>query len=152
MMKPIHLILAAMMFAGITATVHAAECSINIEADDALRYTPAHIDVPKVCTDFTVKLTHTGRLPKLAMGHNWVLVKAADMSGVARTGMAAGAEQDYVDKADTRVIAYTPVIGSGESTSVTFPVKRLKTGVAYTFFCSFAGHSPIMQGTLSVTP
>jgi azurin len=130
----------------------AAECSTKLDADDAMRFTPTHIDVPKSCANFTVTLTHTGRLPKLAMGHNWVLVKPSDLEGVARTAMAAGAQQNYVDSADTRVIAATPVIGAGESTSTTFAVNTLKAGVSYAFFCSFAGHSPVMQGTLSLVP
>lgn len=149
-----HLMAAMILLPGLgaSAAVHAAACSVSVQTDDAMRYTPAHIDVPKSCKNFTVNLTHTGRLPKLAMGHNWVLVKPADLEGVARTGMAAGAEQDYVDARDNRVIAASRVIGPGEVTSVTFPVSKLQAKASYTFFCSFAGHSPIMQGTLSLTP
>jgi len=33
---------------------------------------------------------------------------------------------------------------------VTFAVAQLKTGEPYVFLCTFAGHSPIMRGTLSV--
>ncbi len=145
-------IMLALPGLGASAPGYAAECSASVQTDDAMRYTPAHIDVPKSCKNFTVNLTHNGRLPKLAMGHNWVLVKPADLEGVARTGMAAGAEQNYVDARDNRVIAASTVIGPGEVTSVTFPVSKLQAKVSYTFFCSFAGHSPIMQGTLSLTP
>jgi azurin len=128
----------------------AAECRVTIEADDALRFNPPQIDVPKKCETFTVELKHTGRLPKLAMGHNWVLVKQSDLNGVARTAMAAGETLDYIDPSDTRVIAHTTLIGAGESASVTFPVRTLQAGVNYIFLCTFAGHSPIMQGTLKL--
>ena len=126
----------------------AAPCFATIETDDAMRFTPDHLDVPASCTDFTVKLTHVGRLPKAAMGHNWVLVKSSDLEGVARTGMLAGASKDYIDPTDQRVIAHTGLIGRTESTSITFPVKQLQAGQTYAFLCTFAGHSPLMQGTL----
>ncbi len=141
----------AICAAFIAAPALAAECDVTIEADDAMRFNPAHIEVPKTCETFTIQLKHTGRLPKLAMGHNWVLVKQADLNGVARTAMAAGESLDFIDPTDTRVIAHTALIGAGESASVTFPVRKLQAGVRYSFLCTFTGHSPIMQGTLTLT-
>lgn len=130
------------------STSHAQTCKAVVQSDDALRYTPQSIEVPSTCKDFTVTLTHSGRLPVLAMGHNWVLAKEADMAGVARTGMLAGAANEYVDPTDRRVIAHTTVIGGGQAASVSFPVSALRSGETYAFFCTFAGHSPVMQGTL----
>jgi azurin len=133
-----------------TGVAQALDCSVTLQTDDALRFLPAQIVVPSQCKDFTVKLTHTGHLPPLAMSHNWVLTKKSDLDGVARTGMLAGADAHHVDQNDKRVIAHTKLIGSGETTTVTFPVAQLKTGEAYVFLCTFAGHSPIMRGTLVV--
>jgi azurin len=136
---------------GMTAGVaQALDCSITLQTDDALRFIPSHIAVPASCKDFTVQLTHTGHLPPLAMSHNWVLTKKSDLDGVARTGMLAGAEANHVDQNDKRVIAFTKLIGTGETASVTFAVAQLKAGESYVFLCTFAGHSPIMRGTLSV--
>ena len=136
---------------GMTAGVaQALDCNITLQTDDALRFLPSHIAVPAQCKDFTVKLTHTGHLPPLAMSHNWVLTKKSDLDGVARTGMLAGADAHHVDQTDKRVIAHTKLIGTGETTSVTFTVAQLKVGEPYVFLCTFAGHSPIMRGTLSV--
>ena len=140
----------ALCAALIAAPGFAADCSISLEADDAMRFSPPRIEVPKTCETFTVELKHTGRLPKLAMGHNWVLVKQADLNGVARTSMIAGEALDYIDPTDTRVIAHTALLGAGESASVTFPVRKLQAGVRYSFLCTFASHSPIMQGTLEL--
>ena len=134
----------------IAAPSFAQPCSITLETDDAMRFSPSHIEVPKTCDKFTVQLKHIGRLPKLAMGHNWVLVKQSDLNGVARTGMNAGLALDYIDPTDTRVIAHTALIGAGESTTVSFAVNKLQPGVSYSFLCTFAGHSPIMQGTLKL--
>lgn len=136
---------------GMTAGVaRALDCSITLQTDDALRFVPSHITVPASCKDFTVKLTHTGHLPPLAMSHNWVLTKKSNLDGVARTGMLAGADAHHVDQNDTRVIAHTKLIGTGETTTVTFAVAQLNAGEPYVFLCTFAGHSPIMRGTLSV--
>lgn len=124
------------------------ECAVTIKSDDALRFTPDKIEVPRACPHFTVTLQHTGRLPKLAMGHNWVLAKLSDLNGVSRTGMLAGAEQNYVDPKDQRVLAHTAVVGGGETTSVTFNPSTLAAGEDYGFVCTFAGHSPIMRGVI----
>lgn len=126
----------------------AQNCSSTIETDDALRYTPDKIEIPLTCQSYTVTLKHTGRLPKLAMGHNWVLAKLNDLDGVARTGMLAGADHQYIDPKDRRVLAHTGVVGGAESTSVTFDVTKLVPGERYGFVCTFAGHSPIMRGTI----
>jgi azurin len=126
----------------------AQDCAATIESDDALRYDPNIIEIPLACKTFTVTLKHTGRLPKLAMGHNWVLAKLSDLNGVARTGMLAGADKAYVDPKDTRVLAYTGIVGGGESASVTFDTAKLVQGERYGFVCTFAGHSPVMRGEI----
>ena len=128
----------------------AAPCDATIEANDAMQFNKASISVPASCKQFTVNLKHTGKLPKTAMGHNWVLSKAADLQAAATDGISAGADKDYVKPGDSRVVAYTKVIGGGESTSVTFDVAKLKSGESYAWFCSFPGHSGIMKGTLAL--
>jgi azurin len=55
-----------------------------------------------------------------------------------------------VPKGDKRVLAATPLVGGGQSTSVKFPVSRLTKGGDYTFFCSFPGHYALMKGKLIV--
>ncbi len=143
---------AGIALAAAAQASQAQTCEATLATDDTIRFIPAHIDVPASCTEFTVKLTHTGRLPKAAMAHNWVLIRKADLVQVARDGAFAGPDSDYVMPGDKRVIAYTSITGRGESTSVTFPVKALAAGVEYLFFCSFTGHSPVMQGTLTLKP
>ncbi|MFX5012842.1 azurin, partial [Acinetobacter baumannii] len=82
--------------------------------------------------------------------HNWVLSTAADMQGVVTDGMASGLDKDYLKPDDSRVIAHTKLIGSGEKDSVTFDVSKLKEGEQYMFFCTFPGHSALMKGTLTL--
>jgi azurin len=127
-----------------------AACSIDIDGNDAMQFDTKSIEVPKSCTDFTIRLTHSGKLAKNVMGHNWVLTKSADMRGVANDGMSAGLDNDYIKAGDARVVAHSAVIGGGESTTVSFAVSQLAAGADYSFFCSFPGHWSLMKGRLKV--
>jgi azurin len=108
------------------------------------------IEVSQACKEFTVKLKHSGKMPKQAMGHNWVLAKTADVQAIANDGVAAGLPQNYVKAGDARVVAHTKVVGGGESDSVSFSPSKLAADGSYTYFCSFPGHSSLMKGTLKL--
>ena len=125
-------------------------CSLTVQSNDAMQFSTRHITVPKACKQFTVELVHTGKLPRNAMGHNWVLTKTADMRAVDSDGMDAGVDKGFLVPGDKRVIATTKLIGGGERDKVSVDVARLNAGEAYTFFCSFPGHSSIMKGTLAL--
>jgi len=143
--------LIAIALLGLLSTpLMAAECSTTVEANDAMQYSQKTITVPKTCKTFTVTLKHTGKLPKTAMGHNWVLAHSTDEAGVVSDGMKAGAASNYEKPADTRIIAHTKLIGGGESDAATFNVAKLKAGETYAYFCTFPGHAALMKGTLSL--
>lgn len=139
------------MLAGLSRPVLAADCSAEIDGNDAMQFNKASISVPQSCKQFTVKLTHSGKLPKTTMGHNWVFSKTADVQPIATDGMTAGAAKNYVKDSDVRVLAHTNVVGGGESDVVKFQTGKLKAGESYTYFCSFPGHSGIMKGSLQLT-
>jgi azurin len=141
----------ALLAALLAGPVLATTCDVEIEGNDAMQFNKSSIAVPASCKQFTVKLKHVGKLPKAAMGHNWVLVKTSDLQAVANDGMAAGLDKDYLKAGDTRVIAHTKVIGGGETDSVSFDVSKLKAGDSYAWFCSFPGHASIMKGTLTLS-
>jgi len=130
--------------------LHAAECAITVEGNDAMQFNTKAIEIPATCKDFSVTLKHVGKLPKASMGHNWVLSKTADEAAITGEAIKAGAAKDYLDTSDARIIAHTKLIGGGESDSVTFPVSKLAAGEAYSFFCSFPGHAALMKGTVTV--
>jgi len=142
---------AALLFTALLAgPVLAATCDIEIEGNDAMQFNKTAIAVPASCKQFTVKLKHVGKMPKAAMGHNWVLSKAADAQGVAADGIGAGLDKAYVKPGDARVIAHSKVIGGGEADAVSFDVSKLKAGDSYAWFCSFPGHASLMKGTLAL--
>ena len=142
---------AAILFTALLAgPALAANCDVEIEGNDAMQFNKTSIAVPASCRQFTVKLKHVGKLPKVAMGHNWVLSKATDVQGVATDGIPAGLDKAYVKHGDARVVAHTKVIGGGEADAVSFDVAKLKAGESYAWFCSFPGHASIMKGTLAL--
>jgi len=121
-------------------------CKVDITGSDAMQFDKKEIAVAGDCTSIEVTLHHSGKLPAQAMGHNFVLAKTADMAGIASDGIGAGFANDHIKPGDARVIAHTKIVGGGQSASVTIPASKLKAGEAYTFFCSFPGHSAIMKG------
>lgn len=127
----------------------AAPCSAELAGNDAMKFDKANIEVPKSCKEFTIKLSHSGKLATNVMGHNVVIAKTTDIAGVATDGMAAGLAANYVKPGDARVVAHSKVIGGGQTTTVTFPVAKI-TGAPYSFFCTFPGHWAMMKGTLTV--
>ncbi|MCE1822509.1 azurin, partial [Enterobacter hormaechei] len=107
--------------------------------------------VDKSCKEFTVKLTHSGNLPKNVMGHNLVISKTADMQGIATEGMSQGLEKDYIKADNAAIIAHTKMIGAPEKeTEVKFDATKLEAGGDYSFFCTFPGHISMMKGKVVV--
>jgi len=150
-MKMKHLILPFFL-STLAGPALADDCSVTVTANDAMQFDTKAISVKNSCKEFTVNLKHAGKLPKTAMGHNWVLSKAEDRQAITTDGVAAGPDNNYLKPGDSKIIASTKIIGGGENTSVTFAVNKLKAGSAYSFFCSYPGHSAIMQGSLTVVP
>ena len=123
-----------------------ASCEISIDSNDAMQFSKQKLSVPSSCKTVKLTLNHTGKLPKKIMGHNWVLSDTADVKDVAMDGMRAGESNKYVKAGDTRVYAFSDVIGGGETTTLEFSTSKLTANGDYTFFCSFPGHFGIMKG------
>jgi len=131
---------------GAPAQAASKVCKLAISANDAIQYDKKQLTITADCTQVELTLTHTGKLPAQSMGHDWVLVKAEDLSAVASDGLTAGIANNYVKPNDARVIAHTKVVGGGESTSVTFATAALKKGQTYKYLCTFPGHNALMNG------
>lgn len=134
----------------ISSTALSKTCELSIDGNDAMQFSKKELSVAKDCSEVKLTLKHTGKLPKMAMGHNWVLSTEKDMAGILADSMKAGVSGDYLPKDDKRVIAHTKLLGGGESDTITFKTSGLKAGEAYKFFCSFPGHSGIMNGTFTI--
>jgi azurin len=121
-------------------------CKLAISGSDAMQYDKKELKVPATCKTVELTLTHSGKLAANIMGHNWVLAKTADLTALASAGIKAGIKNNHVPPGDKRVLASTKVVGGGQSVTVSFSTAALKAGEAYSYFCSFPGHSGLMKG------
>lgn len=144
------LYLLPLAFVSSISIASANTCEVAISSADTWSYDTKAISVPAECKEFTVNFSHKGKLSKEGLGHNWVLAKTADVNAIAQDGGTQGLENNFLKPGDERVIANTPIIGGGESTSTTFKTSVLDANENYTFFCSFPGHTFMMRGTLKV--
>ena len=150
-MKTPRLLLALALIGVAGAAQASGNCTVKLKGDDAMKFDLKEATVSASCATITIELDHTGKLPAAAMGHNVVVSTTADLAGVARDAIRAGVANNYVPTGDARVIAFTPLIGGGQKTKVSFPGNKLTVGGDYSFYCTFPGHSTLMKGKLVVT-
>ncbi len=149
----------------IASAAHAAkkECTFQLSGNDAMQFglmegdkevpfADKTIKVPKKCLKegIEIKLKHTGKLPKAAMGHNVVIAEDGDITKIATTAGGKIENEFIPDAAKAQIIAFSKVVGGGESTSVTIPANSFKDGKTYGFFCSFPGHFGLMRGKFQI--
>ena len=97
-----------------------------------------------------VVLKSTGTIPKVAMGHNFVLLKlGSDVAEFVKASMTAAATEYVPADQKAQVVASTKLAGPGETVEVTFKVPA-KAG-SYPYMCTFPGHYAAgMKGELVV--
>ena len=97
----------------------------------------------------SVTLTNAGAIPKTAMAHNFVLLKAGtDVTAFATAGMTHADSEYIAPELADKVIVKTKLLGPGESDTVTFAAPAPGT---YDYLCTFPGHVMTgMRGTLTV--
>jgi len=96
-----------------------------------------------------VVLKAVGSMPKMAMGHNFVLLKP-DASALEVNNAAFNARAtDFIPESQKdKILAFTPLAGGGETVETTFTAPKAGT---YPFLCTFPGHFVQgMKGTLVV--
>ncbi len=115
------------------------QMKFNIESIEAMAGQP-----------LKVTFSNVGTMPKASMGHNWVLLKKDVDAAVFTEAGFASAGNDYINPDDNnKVLAKTPILGPGESHTVTFNAPS-EAG-EYTYVCTFPGHYIIgMKGVLVV--
>lgn len=119
---------------------------VNLTGNDQMQFNLKEI---KVKAGETVKLTltHVGKLPVEAMGHNFVLLqKGTDVADFGQKA-AAASDNQYIPKGTKAVIVHTEMIGGGQETTIEFTAPEAGT---YDYICSFPGHYVQMSGKLIV--
>lgn len=125
----------------------AAANEVQLAGNDQMQFDKKKITVA-AGKPVKLTLTHSGKMAKEVMGHNFVLLKqGTDAATFAGKAMAAK-DSDYIPaEMKDAVIAHTKVVGGGESTTITFDAPAAGT---YTFLCSFPGHFAMMKGEFIV--
>lgn len=128
----------------------AEDKAIELTGSDQMQFGTKAIEVTagdKVVLTFK----HIGKLPKAAMGHNFVLLKAdTKVQEFALKAMQAVATE-YIpadEESKKLVLTHTKLLGGGESEVLTFTAPA-EPG-AYPYVCTFPGHFALMQGVLTV--
>ena len=119
--------------------------NIIINSNDTMKFDKKILLVP-AGKKITLTLNHTGKFPKVGMGHNFVLLKADTNVSEFAEKAAMARKTDYIPEGD-QTIAYTKLLGGGESDTIIFEAP--KKGY-YTFLCTFPGHWQLMRGKLIV--
>ncbi|MEM6261444.1 MAG: azurin [Bacteroidota bacterium] len=119
--------------------------SLVLNGNDQMKYDKSELKA-KAGTSVKLTLNHTGKLAKEVMGHNFVLLKAGtDVAAFTQKALDAK-ETEYIPEGD-EIIAYTALVGGGESTEITFEAPEKGT---YDFLCTFPGHAALMKGKFIV--
>ena len=119
---------------------------LQIESNDQMQYSVTELRAP--AGKITLTLKHVGKMEKIAMGHNLVILKpGTDISDFTLKAVDAK-DTDYIPASEkAKVIAHTKIIGGGESDVIEFTIDEPGT---YDFICSFPGHVSMMKGKLIV--
>jgi azurin len=123
--------------------------TVELTAGDTVKYDKTEITA-KPGETLHIVLKNGGTMPKMAMAHNFVLLKLGTDVVEFNTAAFNARETDFVPPAmKASVIANTPLAGPGETVETTFKAPA-KPG-DYTYLCSFPGHFALgMRGTLTV--
>ena len=112
--------------------------TVEITGGDDMKYSVTSI-AAKPGETLLIRLVSKGTLPKIAMAHNVVVLKAGakqiDFANAAATASATG----YIppDMKD-QVLAATAMAGPGETVEVKFKVPQVAG--SYPYLCTFPGH------------
>ena len=111
--------------------------AVALTGSDTMKFAPAVIRV-KAGAKVKVSLKVVSQLPKLAMAHNFVLLKAGtDATAVATAGATARDTAFVPAKFKAQIIAASALAGAGETVDVEFTAPAAGK---YQFICTFPGH------------
>ena len=122
--------------------------TIELTATEQMKYDKTRLTA-RPGEKIRIVLKAIGTMPKMAMAHNFVLLKP-DASPLEVNNAAFNARAtDFIPESQKdKIIAFTPLAGGGETVEVTFTAPKAGT---YQFLCTFPGHFVQgMKGTLVV--
>jgi azurin len=123
--------------------------TVELTGGDDMKYSETTI-AAKPGETLRIRLVSKGTLPKVAMAHNVVVLKAGAKQIDFANAAAMARATDFIppDMKD-QVLAATTLAGPGETVEVTFKVPTAPG--TYPYLCTFPGHFAAgMRGTIVV--
>ena len=115
-----------------------AGASFELTANDSMKFNLTRLEVT-AGQEVTVSLTNMGNMPKVAMGHNWVLLKkGTDVKAFTDAAIMAAATEYIPAALAGQVIAYTKLLGPKQSEELKF--KAPTEPGEYVYLCTFPAH------------
>lgn len=112
--------------------------TVEITANDQMKFSLTRIEAAPG-QEVKVIFTNIGSMPKVAMGHNWMLLaKGADPTAFVNAAVTAQATDYFPPAMADKVIAHTKLLGPKQTDEITF--KAPTEPGEYTFLCSFPAH------------
>ena len=136
------------VLASLAVSLHAAQ-KVSITGNDTMQFDKREFTV-KSGEQVELEFKNIGKLPKIAMGHNLVILKQGISSlkfGQKVMSMGANATNPLPKASMVDVIAATKLLGPGEIETITFMAPEPGD---YQFVCSFPGHFAMMRGVMVV--
>ena len=140
--------LSILTLATIAISTHATQ-KVTITGNDTMQFDKREFTV-KSGEKVEIEFKNIGKLPKIAMGHNLVILKKGISSlkfGQKAMAMGANATNPLPEGSMGDVIAATKLLGPGETETITFTAPEPGD---YQFVCSFPGHFASMRGIMVV--
>ena len=129
-------------------STHAVQ-KVTITGNDTMQFDKREFTV-KSGEKVELEFKNIGKLPKIAMGHNLVILKKGISSlkfGQKVMSLGASATNALPEGSMEDVIAATKLLGPGENETLTFTAPEPGD---YQFVCSFPGHFAMMRGIMVV--
>lgn len=128
-----------------------AAAEFTVSGNDQMQFDVREIKV-KAGQKVRITLKNVGSLPKIAMGHNLVVLRNNVTLAAFTPKVAAPKgtiENGYLpEEAKKDVLAHTKLLGPGESDAIEFTAPGLPGELVY--LCTFPAHALIMNGKIVV--
>ncbi len=122
---------------------------ITVTGNDTMQFDLKSFDVKSgIKVELTFK--NIGKIPKIAMGHNLVILKkgvSAIAFGQKALGAGANATNALPDSVKGDVFVATKLLGPAESEIISFTAPEPGN---YEYVCTFPGHFAMMRGVMNV--
>jgi azurin len=123
---------------------------VTITGNDTMQFDIKNFEA-KAGAKVKLTLKNIGQVPKIAMGHNLVVLKkgiTAIAFGQKALGAGASPTNPLPEALKGDVIAATKLLGPAESDTIEFTAP--KEAGSYEYVCTFPGHFALMRGTMTV--